>query len=247
MHKPSFINLRKSSIVRLSATVNDCIGSFPVSDKEIMVGPSVGGYYTIISNYHNSGNQLTLYNNNTTIFLPANQGFGINAYLTSPGRTGNPSWTRNTNSYPFVWRDQIGASPLSFYGNSAPTAYQQRTGMFNLSVPTTCGTFFGQFNWPIVTQGWSFIVEASPNPTANSLNVTIVDGENNTQKLATSSNTNTTLEILRFDNTKKVKSWTFKGNAVDLDLDVSDIPNGNYVLRVTIDGISKSCQIIIHR
>jgi lysyl endopeptidase len=244
----SSVNLTKvgSGVVTLTANIVYCSGSTRAISKAIMVGASVSGYYTITSNYHSSGNQLTLYNNNSTIFLPANQGFGINAYLTSPGRTGNATWTRNANSYPFFWY-QIGSSTLTFSGNSAPTAYQQRTGIFNLSVPTACGTFNGQFSWPIVTQGWSFRVASAPNPSTNILSVSLVDSENSSQKLATTSSSSISMDLSRFDNARQVKSWTFKGNSSEFNLDVSDLPNGTYVLRVSIDGTSKTSQIVIKR
>ena len=244
---PVSLNYISNGLTKLSATVTDCIGTYPVPTiKELLVGNYAGGYYTITSNYHSSGNQLTLYNNNSSIFLPANQGFGINAYLTSPGRTGNAIWTRNASSYPFFWY-QIGASTLTFSGNSAPSAYQQRTGIFNLSVPTVCGTASRQFSWPIVTQGWSFRVASSPNPSTNMLSVSVVDSENSNQKLATTAASSISMDISRFDNARQVKSWTFKGSSSEFNLDVSDLPNGTYVLRVTIDGTSKTSQIIIKR
>lgn len=244
---PAVLNYVNAGQTKLSATVTDCEGTYAVANtKDLLIGAYAGGYYTITSNYHSSGNQLTLYNNNSTIFLPANQGFGINAYLTSVGRTGNATWTRNASSYPFFWY-QIGASTLTFSGNSAPTSYQQRTGIFNLSVPTACGTFNGQFSWPIVTQGWSFRVASAPNPSTNTLSVSVVDSENSTQKLATTSSSSISMDLSRFDNARQVKSWTFKGGLSEFILDVSDLPNGTYVLRVTIDGSSKTSQIIIKR
>jgi hypothetical protein len=243
----SSVNVTKvgSGVVTLTASIVYCSGELRTLQKSIMVGPSVGGYYTVISNYTNSANQLLLFNNNSTLFLPANQGFGVNAYLTSPGLTGNATWTRNTSSYPFNWY-QIGASTLTFSGNSAPTAYQQRTGLFNLSVPTSCGTYNGQFSWPVVTQGWSFRVASAPNPTSSTINVSLMDADNS-KKLVTSANSAISIDVSRFDNAKQVKTWTFKGNLSDLSLDVSDLPNGTYVLRVTIDGTSKSSQILIRR
>lgn len=241
------LNYVGNGVVKLSATATDCLGTYPVTyPADVMVGTSVGGYYFITSNYHSSGNQLSLFSNNSTVFLPANQGFGINAYLTSPGRTGNATWVINSNSYPFFWY-QIGASTLTFSGNSAPTAYQQRTGTFNLSVPTVCGTYNGQFSWPIVTQGWSFRVALSPNPSSSTLNVSLLDGDNTSAKLATTINSEIKLDVSRFDNAKQAKSWSFKGGLSDFTLDISDLPNGTYVVRITIDGTSKSSQIVIRR
>jgi hypothetical protein len=244
---PISLNYVSNGIIKLSATATDCLGSYAViNSKDVLIGNSVGGYYSITSNYHNSGNQLLLYNNNTPVFLPANQGFGINAYITSPGITGTGSWSRNTTSYPFYWY-QIGSSTLTFSGNSASVAYQQRTGIFNLSVPTACGTFNGQFSWPIVTQGWSFMVVTSPNPGSSSLNVSIFDDQTINKKLETPASSTITIEISRFDNAKQIKTWKFKGNNSDFRLDVSELPNGTYILRVNIDGSIKSSQIIIHR
>ncbi|MEO8399460.1 MAG: serine protease, partial [Ignavibacteriaceae bacterium] len=100
-------------VVTLTANVILCGGQTMVVNKTIMVGPSVAGYYRIYSNYHNAGIFYPLYNNNSPIWLPANQTCEVDVYLTSPALQ-SATWTRSTSSYPFNWNTS--GTFLSFAG-----------------------------------------------------------------------------------------------------------------------------------
>lgn len=229
--------------VTLSATVNltnNCNTgtvnlTFPLSSGSF----PVTGYYIIFSNYHQPI-QRTLYNNNSPIWLPANQTFGVYALVTASGIQ-SPSWTRSPSSYPFTYSPSGPA--LNFSGSSGSTAYNQRNGIFDFTANTGCGTTTSTFTWPVIVQGWGFRVSASPNPATNNLTVSIVDESPEVKAL--SKNETVTMTLYNLNSAIAVKTWTFKNNQTKFNLNISNLKKGNYILKVQKGKYQQSEQIII--
>lgn len=228
-----------NGIIKLTATITIC-GQQPISvDKSIMVGASVGGYYTIISNYNNPAIPINLTNSNSPLWLPKNQGFGINAYITSPAFY-SVTWSRATNSYNFNYNTN--GSTLSFLGTSSGVSYEQRNGIFNLTASTACGTYIGTFTWPIIAQGWSFSLKASPNPATSSLNVTI---ENEPDKLKNLNREEIiTIRLYNFNTNILLKEWKFGNDRASYLLTLPEHKQGQYIL-VVKKGPEQQSKIIV--
>jgi hypothetical protein len=226
--------------ITLTATVTDCIETYPPITKNILIGPSVSGYYTITSNYHSPGVQYTLYNNNSPIWLPANQGFQVHAYLTSPGLQ-SATWSRAGNSYSFSWSSS--GSNLNFSGSSGSAAYQQRNGIFDVFAQTACGNYSGTFTWPVIVQGWSFTLSASPNPARQNLLVSI--GDESADVKALNKEENITMTLYNVNSSVIIKRWNFKNNQNRFNLNISSFRKGQYVLVVTKGKHQQSKQIFI--
>ena len=140
-------NACNTNTANLSLPLN--IGAIPLT-----------GYYFINSNYHQPF-QRPLYTNNSPIWLPANQYFGVTAYVTNSNLT-SASWTLASSSYPFLW--SYTGLQLNFSGTSGTTAYSQRNGTFDFTANTGCGLTTTTFSWPVIVQGWSMRI-VSPRRT----------------------------------------------------------------------------------
>jgi Secretion system C-terminal sorting domain len=232
-----FIPSKVHQTAAAPATVTDCIEESYSFTKDILIGVAVGGYYTIVSNYHNPGIQNTLYYSNTPIWLPGNQEFGVTTYLTSPGLQSS-TWSRASNSYPFSWFSS--GSKLNFSGTSGSTPYQTRNGIFNVSAQTSCGAFDGTFTWPVVVQGWSFTISVSPNPAMDYLIVSIKEELPNVNK-----EEDITMTLYDLNSTAVIKIWNFKNNQNMFNLNISGINRGHYILVVSKSNYQQSKQIII--
>ena len=198
------------------------------------------GYYRIASDYYNYGIFNPLYNNNSPIWLPANKIFGIDVSITSTGIQ-SPAWTRASNSYPFTWSTT--GTFLTFSGTSGTTAYSQRNGIFELTANTGCGVTTTTFTWPVVVQGGSFSVTASPNPATDNLSISI-ESETVTTK-ASGKTANIILTLYNLTSTEVVKRWSFKNNQTKFNLNVSGIKKGIYILKVNRDKQEQTKQISI--
>ncbi|NJO24601.1 MAG: hypothetical protein HC867_00690 [Bacteroidia bacterium] len=185
------------------------------------------GYYIISSNYHQPI-QRPLYNNNSPIWLPANQSFGVTAYVTNPNLP-SPSWVRAASSYPFSWSTT--GLQLNFSGTSGSTAYNQRNGIFEFTTNTGCGVTTSTYTWPVIVQGWSFRVSASPNPATDNLTVSIVDESEEVKAL--SKNETVVMTLYNMNSTVAVKTWIFKNTQTKFNLNVSNLKRGHYILKST--------------
>jgi hypothetical protein len=228
-----------NAVVTLTATVTPC-GQQPITvNKIIMIGAAVDGNYYISSNYHQPFLR-PLYTNNSPIWLPANQSFGVTAFITSPN-VQSASWVRGSNSYPFNWSST--GTTVNFSGTSAPTAYTTRNGIFTITAQTTCGTYVGTYTWPVITQGWGFRIQMNPNPATDNLVVSITDESSEVKALPQDKIVAMTLYSL--SSTVVVKRWTFKNNQSRFNLNVSDVKNGHYILVVQKGKYQQSEQIFI--
>jgi len=235
------VTKQSDGLVTLTANVTLCGGEIRTVNKSIMVGPAIDGYYRIASDYHNYGIFNPLYNNNSPIWLPANKTFGVEVFLTSPALQ-SATWTRAATSYPFTWNTS--GTFLSFSGTSGASAYVERKGIFNISAQTSCGTFNGVYNWPVIVQGWgSFKITTSPNP-ANDL-ITVNISEESPDVKALSSNENVTVEMYSFNQTMLIKTWQFKNDHNQFNLNIADVNKGQYILVVRKGKFKESKQILI--
>lgn len=227
------------AVVTLTATVTIC-GQQPITvNKTIMIGASVGGYYIINSNYHQPI-QRPLYTNNSPVWLPANQSFGISAYINS-SNVQSASWVRASNSYPFNWISF--GSTLNFSGASAPTSYTTRNGIFTITAQTTCGTYVGTYTWPVITQGWGFRIQMNPNPATDNLIVSLLD--ESTEIKALGQDEVITITLYDLNRTNIVKQWALKNNQSRFNLNISDVKSGQYVLLVQKGQFRKSEKVLI--
>ncbi len=232
-----------TGVITLTANVTLCGSQTMVANKTIMVGPSVAGYYRIYSNYHNAGIFYPLYNNNSPIWLPANQLCEVDVYLTSPALQSS-TWTRASTSYPFTWNTS--GTFLSFAGTSGSSAYQERDGIFNLTAQTSCGTYNGTFTWPIIVQGFGYFqIETAPNPATDLITLS-TSGEAPEVK-ALSTNENVIIQMYSFDQTRLIKQWQFKNDQNQFSLNVSTIPQGYYILVVTKGDFKQSKKVLIEK
>lgn len=229
--------------VTLSATVNltnPCnTGTVNLSSPLSSGAIQLTGYYIINSNYHQPI-QRPLYTNNSPIWLPANQSFAVTAYITNPNLP-SPSWTRAASSYPFSWSSA--GVQLNFSGTSGSTAYNQRNGIFEFTTNTGCGVTTSTYTWPVIVQGWSFRVSASPNPATDNLNVSIIDESEEIKAL--SKNETVVMTLYNLNSTMAVKTWTFKNSQTKFNLNVSNLKKGHYILKVQKGKYQQSEQIII--
>lgn len=210
--------------------------SLPLSSGAIQLS----GYYRIASDYHNYGIFNPLYNNNSPIWLPANQIFTVDVFITSPGIP-SPTWTRASNSYPFSWGTS--GTFLSFSGTSGSYAYEQRDGIFEFTANTGCGVTTTTYTWPVIVQGGSFSVTASPNPATDNLTVSIVDKSPEIKAL--SENETVTMTLYDLNSTLAIKVWKFKNNQTKFNLNISNLKKGNYILKVQKSKYQQSDQIIL--
>ncbi len=215
-----------------SSTVNL---SFPLSSGAI----ALTGYYVINSNYHQPA-QRPLYTNNSVIWLPPNQSFGVTAYITNPNLP-SPTWSRAASSYPFSWSSS--GTQLNFSGTAGSTAYNQRNGTFTFSVNTGCSVTATTYTWPVIVQSGGFRVAASPNPATDNVVVSIADESEEVKNLSREETVSMTL--YKLDGTSVVKRWIFKNNQNKFTVNVSDVKKGNYILKVQKGKHQQSEQIII--
>ncbi|MGQ0739278.1 MAG: T9SS type A sorting domain-containing protein [Bacteroidota bacterium] len=224
--------------VTITATINNCGNQFTLN-MPVVVGAAINGYYIISSNYHQPI-QRPLYQNNSPIWLPANQSFGVTAYVTNSNPV-SPSWTRAASSYPFNWGSS--GVQLNFSGTSGSSAYNQRNGIFNFTANTGCGTATTTFTWPVIVQGWGFRVAVNPNPASDNLIVSITDESKEVKAL--SQDETVTLTLYNLNSTIIVKRWTFKNNQARFNLNVSDVKMGHYILVAQKGKHQQSEQIFI--
>ncbi|MGE5107924.1 MAG: T9SS type A sorting domain-containing protein [Sphingobacteriales bacterium] len=229
--------------VTLTATVtltNACNTSTPNLSFPLSSGAfPLTGYYFVNSNY-NQPTQNTLGPNNAAIFLPANQFFGVTAYISNTNIP-SPSWARATSSYPFTWSSS--GIQLNFSGYSGTVAYSQRNGTFDFTANTGCGLTTTTFTWPVIPTSSSFSVIVSPNPATDNLAVSI-EGEPTITKVS-GKTANVTLTLYNLTSTEIVKRWSFKNNQPKFNLNIIGIKKGLYILKVNKDKLEQTKQISI--
>lgn len=231
-------NGASNGLATLSVNITGACGTLTLN-LPITVGNVINGYYIINSNYH-SPIQRPLYENNSPIWLPANQSFGVTAYVTNSNPI-SPSWTRAASSYPFNWNSS--GVQLNFSGTSGSTAYNQRNGIFNFTANTGCGTATTTFTWPVIVQGWGFRVAVNPNPATDNLTVSITDESKDVKAL--NQDETITMTLYNLSSTVIIKRWTFKNTQSRFNLNVAEVKTGYYILMVQKGKEQQSKQIFI--
>lgn len=105
------------------------------------------------------------------------------------------------------------------------------------------GTYNGTFTWQIVVKGWSFMVETSPNPATDNVQVNLEDEAAEVKAL--SKEENVTLTLHDFNTAMVVKKWNFKNDRKHFNLYVGDVKKGRYILVVKKGKYQQSTQIMI--
>lgn len=198
------------------------------------------GYYVISSNYHQPI-QRPLYENNSPIWLPANQGFGVTVYITNPDVT-SVSWTRS--GYPFSWGYNPGGKVLYFSGSSGSTPYEQRSVTFTSTVLYGCVAVNNSFNFSVIVQGWGFFsITASPNPATDDLNVTVSDESPEVKSL--SKDEKVIIQLYELNTNLLARQWNFKNDQSQYKLNVRGLRSGQYILIISKGKYKESKHIII--
>lgn len=219
----------------------------------INVGTVITGYYTINSNYHQPL-QRQLFTNNSPIWLPANQYFGVTAVVTGANLTSN-TWNRDASSYPFSW--STSGTTLNFSGNAGTTPYTQRNGIFSLTAQNVCGTATQNFLWPVIVSSTSFRVAASPNPVSSSLNISFSEqneaeitskqqGQELKPQRSIKSTGRTIITLFEFNTSLQVKQWTQnETSSKGYNYSVAGLRKGLYVLQVDRNNQTATTKIIV--
>lgn len=245
-----------NGVITLTATVTNACGTggdIVITKPNIIIGTAITGYYTINSNYHQPL-QRQLFTNNSPIWLPANQYFGVTAVITGANLTSN-IWNRDVSSYPFTW--STSGTTLNFSGNAGTTPYTQRNGIFSLTAQNVCGTATQNFLWPVIVSSGSFRVAASPNPVSSSLNIAFSE---QTEAEATSKQQGQELKPLRsfkstgrtivtlfeFNTSMQVRQWTQnETNSKGYNYSVAGLRKGLYILQVDRNNQTATTKIIV--
>jgi serine protease len=214
-----------SGLVTFTASATTSCGSTITASKQVQVGtPAVAGTYYCTGCSPSSSGTISTYGNYVktgTITLYVNQ---------------EPNTTYSFSGYPSSV-SQSGPNSAYFYINSSNT-YQQRVDV-TITKTSSCGTISQTFTF-VAYPSSSYLL--SPNPANSELNVTSVEADQPTDVV----NGTATLpfEAQLYDNFgKQVKTKSSDGN--NAKLNVSDLPNGLYYLRVGKgkEAISKQIQI----
>lgn len=225
-------------LIVLTATVTLCNGETRTAPpKNIALGSYAFGTYQYTSNYSNGYNAL---GNTNPHFIPANQTMSFMINLGNTDFT-NITWT-STGSYS-VTPVPNGFGGCSFYMVSAPTAYASRTATLTINATGPCGAVNRSFNFTLITQGWGFRMQMSPNPASDNLIVSLTDESPEVKTL--SQDETVTMTLYDINRTNIVKQWKFKNNQSRFNLNVSDVKMGHYVLVVQKGKHQQSEQIFI--
>jgi hypothetical protein len=224
-------------VVKLNAT--SCSGETILKSKTVTIGGGIGGYYKILSNYHNCpGCENELYSNNSPIWLPANQPFEVQIYITNPG-VNSVGWSQS--GYPFSFTTLENGKRLNFSGVSASQAYTSRSVTFNATSSTSCGAANFSFSFSIVTQGWGFRMNLSPNPAKGNLSVEI-DDESQSKKDKTFNPI--TFNLYNAGTKILVKRWRLNAGQKKYNLNIVGVKAGYYVVEA-ISGNNKAAKQIL--
>jgi Secretion system C-terminal sorting domain len=219
----------------------------------INVGTAITGYYTINSNYHQPL-QRQLFTNNSPIWLPANQYFGVTAVITGANLTSN-IWNRDASSYPFTW--STSGTTLNFSGNAGTTPYTQRNGIFTFTAQNVCGTATQNFLWPVIVSSGSFRVAASPNPVSSNLNIAFseqTDEESSSKQQgqelrplrSIKSTGRTIVTLFEFNTSMQVRQWTQnETSSKGYNYSVAGLRKGLYILQVDRNNQTATTKIIV--
>ncbi len=220
----------------------------------ITVGTLITGYYFVSSNY-SQPTQRPLGPNNAAIFLPANQSFGVDVYITGVNLT-SYTWTRAASSYPFGWGFASGR--LFFSGTAGTTPYSQRNGTFTITAQSACGTATQDFNWPVIVQGWGRMsITASPNPATDNLSITFLEPQSEKsakidqgQELkpvrSIKSTGKTIITLFEFNTSMQVRQWTQNETSrKGYNYSVAGLRKGIYILQVDRDNQTATTKIIV--
>jgi hypothetical protein len=224
-------------LIVLTATVTLCNGETRTATKNITLGTYAFGTYQYTSNYSNGYNSFGSTNSH---FIPANQTMSFMINLGNTDFT-NITWT-STGSYS-VTPVPNGFGGCSFYMVSAPTAYASRTATLTINASGPCGAVNRSFNFTLITQGWGFRMQMSPNPATDNLIVTITDESPDVKTL--SQDETVTMTLYDINRTNIVRQWKFKNNQSRFNLNVSDVKMGHYILVVQKGKHQQSEQLFI--
>lgn len=134
----------------------------------------------------------------------------------------------------------------TLYAGSQPYITLTETGYHTLQVSkmTDCGAVVSSIIINVQENLSGFRVMAAPNPVTNDVMNVTIDNES-TQVQSLPQNGNMIVELFHFNSAMKRKQWTLKNHQKQFQLNLSGVPKGNYILRITKGNYQQSRQIII--
>jgi hypothetical protein len=202
--------------------------------KTISVGSAVSGYYNVISDYVVSYLNPLDYGGGS-VLQPKNKSVLFSIQLTSTNLS-NVSWgvSGTYNSY------TSGSNFLNLYMTTPSISWTSNSATVTLNATGPCGPFTKSYTFQAIANGSFAIVQTSPNPATNNLNVVISTREDTSARVVLKPNiapTNSTLSGTRLSlysvNTGAlIKQWTFaEDKLTTYNLNISGVPSGVYVLK----------------
>ncbi len=227
-----------NGVIALIATVTLCDGSTRTVTKDVSVGAYAYGNYSYTSNY-SAGNNSPLGDYNSH-FLPKNQYMSFMLNLGSVDLT-NITWTGiGSFSNPPVSNIFGGCS----FSMVAPnTGYASNNAVVTINATSPCGPVTRSFNFKVTAQGWSFRINASPNPAKDIFTLQVVDENQSITKTKRAEPIN--VRIYNLVNPKLNKSWKFTDSKQSQQLLTSGLPAGNYVIEVIKGNERQTSKIVI--
>jgi hypothetical protein len=225
----------------LTATVTDCIETYPAITKNIIAGPYIDGFYTVIANsYSCPGCQFNLTGGASMLLAPNDVATFICNVTSQSLSNINWTWSGYTPTNPIIGNGGLG---LTFSLPVASTAWTTRTTYWNITAQHPCGNVNITIPFSVITRGWGFSIVASPNPATNNLAVTFSNESDSISSLSQSENV--VMNLYNFNSTQIVKQWKFKNDQRQYNLNVSGLKAGQYILVVYRGKYQSSTQIRI--
>ena len=226
----------------LTATVTDCIETYPVITKTIIAGPYVAGWIIASANsYYTPGLQYNLTGGISLLLVP-NDNALFQSNITSSGLS-NINWT--WSGYPpnnvIIGGGGLG---LTFRLPVAGTAWQSRTTNWTLTAQHACGAVNLTIPYTVVAKGgFGFRIAASPNPAVSNLTLTFT--EESKEVKALSAKENVVIKLYNLNSAIVVKQWKLLNDRSQFDLNVAGLKTGQYVIEVIRGNFKESKQIQI--
>jgi hypothetical protein len=225
----------------LTATITDCIETYPPISKTIVAGPSVSGFITAMANSYNTPGLKYNLTGGISLLLVPNDNATFISNITSSSLTNiNWTWTGYPPNNPIIGNGGLG---LTFTLPVAGTPWTQRTTSWQLTAQHVCGQVDLTIPYSVVSKGgFSFSVVTSPNPAANNLRLTFMDESN---ELKASANKEVAIKLYNLNSAIVVKQWQMLNDNQQIDLNVSNVKAGQYVIEVIRGNFKASKQIQI--
>lgn len=224
----------------LTATVTDCVETYPEINKTIVAGPYISGWIIASANsYNHPGTQYNLTGGISLLLVPNDIALFQSAITSTSLSNINWSWSGYPPSNVIT-----GGLGLTFSLPAASTPWTQRTTIWTLTAQHPCGVVNLNIPYTVVSKGgFGFRIIASPNPAINNLRLTFT--EESKEVKALDSKTGVVIKLYSLNSAIRAKQWNFLNDRSHYDLNVSGLKTGQYVIEITRGKFKESKQIQI--